>query len=429
MNEANAALKNAENELAAKRLIYGEAYDAFYKYADENKGNSSVEVYMKYLDAIYAKETLDESAGNSALDLEGRHAQHEAYTVINEYTRYVSEAKSVYNNAVAAYNSAVNSYNNSSTAGNSYEWNKLNKELTELKSTLSTKKAALTAAQDAQTDAENSKTEAQAEYDKAQERKTNYEAAVKNVRTCQNTLEDLIFALSEQQKADGNTQALEALDLNAQRRQIEKKTEEVEKLRNEGVGRELVSKVAGTVRSIAVSAGDTAQPDTALASIEVTDRGYSLSFSVTTEQSRRVSVGDTAEVSNYYWGNDLTATITGIRTDPENPQTSKVLTFSISGEVESGTELSLSVGQRSANYDMLVPNSAVRSDSNGDFVLIVVAKNSPIGNRYVVQRADVTVLASDDSKSAVSGALTNSDYVITASTKPVEAGMQVRIAD
>jgi hypothetical protein len=118
-----------------------------------------------------------------------------------------------------------------------------------------------------------------------------------------------------------------------------------------------------------------------------------------------------------------------VRTDPENPQTNKLLTFSISGDVESGTQLTLSVGQKSANYDMIVPNSALRSDSNGDFVLIVVAKSSPLGNRYVTQRADVKILASDDTNTAVSGALASGDYVITTSTKPLEVGMQVRIAD
>ena len=44
-------------------------------------------------------------------------------------------------------------------------------------------------------------------------------------------------------------------------------------------------------------------------------------------------------------------------------------------------------------------------------------------------RVDVEVLASDDTKSAVSGALESYSYVITTSTKPVEAGKQVRLAN
>lgn len=158
------------------------------------------------------------------------------------------------------------------------------------------------------------------------------------------------------------------------------------------------------------------------------DRGYTLQIPVTAEQARQVSIGDTAEVSNY-WNGNITATLENIINDPKNPTTSKVLMFRLSGDsVEPGTNLTLSIGQRSANYDALIPNSAVRTDANGSFVLVVMAKSSPLGNRYVATRADVQVLASDDTTSAVSG-LVNGDFVITTSSVPVEAGDQVRLVD
>ena len=76
----------------------------------------------------------------------------------------------------------------------------------------------------------------------------------------------------------------------------------------------------------------------------------------------------------------------------------------------------------------MVPRSAVRSDSNGDFVLVITAKSTPLGNRYMATRVDVKTLATDDTMAAVSG-LSNNDFVITNSSKPIETGMQVRIAD
>ena len=57
-----------------------------------------------------------------------------------------------------------------------------------------------------------------------------------------------------------------------------------------------------------------------------------------------------------------------------------------------GQSLNVSVGQKSANYDLIVPNSAIREDSNGKFILIVESKSSPLGNRYVATRVDVEVL-------------------------------------
>ena len=91
--------------------------------------------------------------------------------------------------------------------------------------------------------------------------------------------------------------------------------------------------------------------------------------------------------------------------------------------------MSLSVGGKSANYDLTVPNSAIREDSNGKFILIVESKSSPLGNRYIATRVDVQVIASDDTQSAISAALYGYEYVITTASKPVEAGKQVRLTE
>ena len=128
--------------------------------------------------------------------------------------------------------------------------------------------------------------------------------------------------------------------------------------------------------------------------------------------------GDTATISNYYWGNKIVATLSSIQTDKKNPMTNKTLTFNLEGDVTSGSELTVSVGQKSARYDTIIPNSAIRTDSNGSFVLAVTAKNSPLGNRYIAKRVAIEVLAADDTNSAVTADLNNGDYVITTSSAP-----------
>ena len=168
--------------------------------------------------------------------------------------------------------------------------------------------------------------------------------------------------------------------------------------------------------------------DSVLCTIEVPDMGYSMSFSVTNDQAARLRVGDSATVSNYYWGSEITATLSSIRIDPKNPQTNKLLTFDVSGDVNAGAELTVSVGQRSANYDWVVPKSALHNDSNGDFVYKVESKNSPLGNRYVARRVNVEILAMDDNSVAVSGELGWGDYVITTSSAPLKNGDLVRLA-
>lgn len=219
------------------------------------------------------------------------------------------------------------------------------------------------------------------------------------------------------------------LDLGAQNSAIQEKREQIAKLREESVGAEVKAPVAGTITTLNYVAGETIKPDMPLAVIQPDGKGFSLTFSVTADQAKKLSPGDPADIQNAWYYSDITATLAQIKNDPQNPGKNKLLVFDITGDVMNGQSLSLSVGQKSANYDMIVPNSAIREDNNGKFILIVESKSSPLGNRYIATRVDVEVLASDDTQSAISGALYGYEFVITTSTKPVEAGKQVRLAD
>ena len=162
--------------------------------------------------------------------------------------------------------------------------------------------------------------------------------------------------------------------------------------------------------------------------LDVIDRGYTIKISVTAEQAKQVKVGDTAEVTNFYWGSDITATLEQITPDPANPGQNKLLVFRLTGEIDAGTNISLSIGQRSSTFNTIVPKSALRQDTNGSFVLVITSRNTPLGNRYTATRADVNVIAEDDTSAAVTGIAEN-DYVITTSSKPLAPGTQVRMVE
>lgn len=265
-------------------------------------------------------------------------------------------------------------------------------------------------------------------YDDLKARSDSYESLKTAVDSAETALEDALFALAEQKKNDSKQSAKDQLNLQAQKEEIAKLEKEVAERKENAVGAEVTAKTAGTVSTISAVAGREVAAGTALATIEVVDRGYTLKFSVTKEQAQKVRLGDKAEISNYWWGSGIDATLTQIMPDSANPSTNKLLVFTLTGEVSSGDNLNLSIGQKSANYDAVIPSSAVRSDSNGTFVLVLTAKSTPLGNRYTATRVDVKVLAQDDTKSAVSG-LSYGDFVITTSSKPLDAGMQVRMVD
>ncbi len=321
-------------------------------------------------------------------------------------------------------------------------------EKTEYQKKLDEAEAALQAAQMAQaaldpaadpaiTDAQAALETAQSDLETAEKELSDlvsqagaYADAYAEAQSARKAVEDELFTaeytLNQTKIANGKSAASTSIELQDLDYQIKKAQEKLDKLSGEE-GEEVLAKVSGIIENIYFTAGNTPAKGDTLCSIQVPDLGYTLSFSVTNDQARRVRPGDEATVSNYWWGREIHATLSGIRSDPQNPQNNKILTFDLSGDVTPGSELTLAVGSKSQNYDTIVPNSSIRTDTNGSFVLAVEAKNSPLGNRYYAKRVEVTVLASDDMNSAVSGELGYGDFVITTSSMPVKSGDMVRM--
>ena len=245
----------------------------------------------------------------------------------------------------------------------------------------------------------------------------NLEAAQKVLTEKQTALTDLAASISKTL----NIQSLYDAIVDAQ--------EEVAEQEEKAIGGTITADIAGTVTTINAVAGKEVSAADPVVILQPEGKGFNMSFSVTNEQAKKLAVGDVAELVNAWQYDDVTVTIASIKPDPTEPGQKKLVTFDVTGNIVAGQTLNVSVGQKSANYDLIVPNSAIREDNNGKFVLIVESKSSPLGNRYIATRVDVEVLASDDTKSAISGALYGYEFVITTSNKPVEAGKQVRLSD
>ena len=452
--EANAALAQAENDLRAARLLYGVMTPGGVYYGLKEatldiilarKGGSlSAEERAHILAALDQELSSDTkivltAQEKSYADLMPYHLKEltSNYTVMSDtqieaYARVTAakeayaaaelDVKSAQNNLSDARNQDVGTY----IPGTSYEGHTHSywaKEVERIRRLLS-------GAQNSQESAQDRLTKAKETLDTLKTQQSEWEAAATDAETCQRSLEDLLFGLSEQQKADDKSQKLEALGRTEIGIQIEEAQKKVDKY-SADTATEVRSKVNGTVASLTVSAGHNAEAEKTLATIEVNDLGYTLSATVSTDQARLLHVGDTASVSNYYWGSSTTAELVGMQPDPKDPRSSRTLSFDLTGDVNAGDKVTFSIGEKNASYDLVVPNSAVRSDTNGNFVLMITAKNSPLGNRYFATRVDVEVIASDDFNTAVKGALSNMDSVITTSSgnAPVKNGEQVRLAD
>lgn len=204
--------------------------------------------------------------------------------------------------------------------------------------------------------------------------------------------------------------------------------EKVTELEGKGGDREIKAPMAGTVTQINYYAGQTIKDNTVVMEIKPENEAYTMQFTVSQTQSKRIKVGDPAEILYNWYRDEITARVKSIQRDPMNRE-SYTVTCELYGDVNVGDYYTVSIGQQSSDYDYVVPTSCIREDSNGKFVLIIEAKSTPLGNRYYARRVDVEIITSDDSQSAITGAFDGYVYVITTTSKPVEENQQVRLAE
>ena len=257
-----------------------------------------------------------------------------------------------------------------------------------------------------------------------------------NVESAKTALQSARDALASQQGTAADTaeqktydDSVADLETKAKAEELKQAEEKIKELEEKTAKSDVVSRYDGLVKEVNVAAGDKTEADTPLVVVELTEKGYIMNATVTKEQAKSLREGLEAEITNL-WDSGITLTLTSIAADKNDPANSRKLTFAVQGEdVAVGQQLSFSVGDKNASFDVVVPSSAVHTDADGSFVYTVVAKSTPLSTRYSVKKTSVKVLASDEKNSAISGTVTTGDFVVTTATVPLEAGTQIRIAE
>lgn len=439
------SLTQKQNEIAAANQRVKDAQAAV------DAAQASVDKIKAQIDAV-SNSTTDTTAEEKAV-LDAEKKNSEAQDSLTSAESAYTPVKSAYDTALSGLQSAQSTYDEAKTAYDNLPSTATEADKQTAKTSVAiaeTKLKAAKATYDARKDDLN---KVQGSYDSAKSAATdsknalsnaNYNLSVKKL-TGTNTAEanNLQAKLNTATAAltDANTALTSAT--NDQKKVTDKisgevtiasayKTmtdlqEEVAKLQAKSIGTEITSPISGTVTDIAVTAGTTVNANDVMMTIQPENKAYVLQFSVTENQAKKVRVGDTAEILNNWYGNDVSAVVSAIRKDPQN-RSNSIIICEMKGDVSVGDSYTLSIGEQSSNYDTIVPTSAIREDSNGKFILIIESKSTPLGNRYYARRVDVDVITSDDTKSAVTGALEGYEYVITTTTKPIKENEQVRLA-
>ena len=271
--------------------------------------------------------------------------------------------------------------------------------------------------------------DATAAFQASNQNATSVSAAQTALQSAKDNLATLQATAKDTEDTNAYNDSVAQLDLAAKEQEVKDAEAKVKALEEKTSAANIKSRYAGVVTEVNVAAGDTTTADTPLMVVELTEKGYTLKATVTKEQARTLKEGLQAEITNL-WDSGITMTLTSITSDKNDPANSRVLTFAVTGEdVSVGQSLSFSVGDKNSNYDLVIPSAAIHTDADGSFVYTVQVKSSPLGNRYTVRKKTVTIVASDDNNSAVSGELSSDDFVITTATVPLKVGTQVRIAE
>ncbi len=439
------SLTQKQNEISAANQRVKDAQAAV------DAAQASVDKIKAQIDAV-SNSTADTTAEEKAV-LDAEKKNSEAQDSLTSAESAYTPVKSAYDTALSGLQSAQSTYDEAKTAYDNLPSTATEADKQTAKTSVAiaeTKLKAAKATYDARKDDLN---KVQGSYDSAKSAATdsknalsnaNYNLSVKKL-TGTNTAEANNLQAQLNTATAALTDANSALTsaTNDQKKVTDKisgevtiasayKTmtdlqEEVAKLQAKSIGTEITSPISGTVTDIAVTAGTTVNANDVMMTIQPENKAYVLQFSVTENQAKKVRVGDTAEILNNWYGNDVSAVVSAIRKDPQN-RSNSIIICEMKGDVSVGDSYTLSIGEQSSNYDTIVPTSAIREDSNGKFILIIESKSTPLGNRYYARRVDVDVITSDDTKSAVTGALEGYEYVITTTTKPIKENEQVRLA-
>ena len=410
--QAQAAVTKAESDLAT-----AQKYESDLKWYQDQEASAKSTLATKNQNKEYytelesnLKEQID-NAGNSSADYLSAKQRLENIPEGEEYEEEreaaLAEVQRIYDEQVAP------------------QVVSLTNQLAEAQQNLLNATYAASQAEPAYTSAQDATASFQSKHQDA----TSVSAAQSALQSAKDNLATLQATAKDTENTNAYNDSVAQLDLAAKEQEVKDAEAKVKALEEKTSAANIKSRYAGVVTEVNVAAGDTTTADTPLMVVELTEKGYTLKATVTKEQARTLKEGLQAEITNL-WDSGITMTLTSITSDKNDPANSRVLTFAVTGEdVSVGQSLSFSVGDKNSNYDLVIPSAAIHTDADGSFVYTVQVKSSPLGNRYTVRKKTVTIVASDDNNSAVSGELSSDDFVITTATVPLKVGTQVRIAE
>ena len=124
----------------------------------------------------------------------------------------------------------------------------------------------------------------------------------------------------------------------------------------------------------------------------------------------------------------LTGNVTSISKADENGDVNIKIKLP-DGEWKQNENITSRIISKSQNYNMCIPITSLRSDSNGYFVYCVEDKSTIMGSETTVVKIPVTLLSLGEKEAAIEAAIETGQRVLDTSSKPVKEGDRVRVKE
>ncbi len=253
------------------------------------------------------------------------------------------------------------------------------------------------------------------------------------VNNAQRTLNQANTALSDARAQDASSAVTNARTAERNQETIDQLEEQIAKLEESLTCTEIKAPCDGMVYGLSLSSGSVMQENVVIFTIIPNNATYSVKFTFKTSVASNFQQGMELTVNDAYVDQ---CRITNIYPDEADPREKRIVVCAVSSlnDIYPGTQLTVTADRSNASYDHVVPSSAVIHDNSGDYVYVVIESSSPLGDKYVVKRVDVTVEEEDGSLSAISPKDSSSKVleqgmVVTRSEKPLHNGDRVRLED
>jgi multidrug efflux pump subunit AcrA (membrane-fusion protein) len=256
------------------------------------------------------------------------------------------------------------------------------------------------------------------------------------VKLAQRSYDDAVKALATQKKTDGISQQIAALTAADKVKALKEAQKKVDDLTAFASQTAIVATKAGRISSINLVSGTETVKGDVVATIDVVEDGFRVPISFTSAQAAQITVGMGARLDNY-GGSDSDATVVSIKPDSTDPRNKKTVTFILNDPdnkyfFTSGSSVTLTLNNKSKEYQCIIPLSAVHEESGETFVYAVKEKQSPLGVRYIAVKVTVKILAKDDSNAAIDPSALGaygSSVITESNDKSFASGDQVRLAE